>query len=36
MFEEGRTATLLQKELRVGDASQFTIDQAAALTIEGC
>jgi ethylammeline chlorohydrolase len=35
MFEEGRTAALLQK-MRVGDASQFTIDQALkALTIEG-
>lgn len=35
MFEEGRTAALLQK-MREGDASQFTIDQALkALTIEG-
>lgn len=35
MFEEGRTAALLQK-MRVGDASQFTIEQALkALTIEG-
>ncbi|RSJ30308.1 TRZ/ATZ family protein [Streptococcus gordonii] len=35
MFEEGRTAAQLQK-MRVGDASQFTIDQALkALTIEG-
>ena len=35
MFEEGRTAALLQK-MREGDASQFTIEQALkALTIEG-
>ena len=35
MFEEGRTAALLQK-MRVGDASQFTIEQALkVLTIEG-
>ena len=35
MFEEGRTAALLQK-MRAGDASQFTIEQALkALTIEG-
>lgn len=35
MFEEGRTAALLQK-MRGGDASQFTIEQALkALTIEG-
>ena len=35
MFEEGRTAALLQK-MWVGDASQFTIEQALkALTIEG-
>ena len=35
MFEEGRTAALLQK-MRVGDASQLTIEQALkALTIEG-
>ena len=35
MFEEGRTAALLQK-MRVGDATQFTIEQALkALTIEG-
>ncbi|MCY7129667.1 TRZ/ATZ family protein [Streptococcus gordonii] len=35
MFEEGRTAALLQK-MRVGDASQFTIEQALkALMIEG-
>ena len=35
MFEEGRTAALLQK-MRVGDASQFTIEQVLkALTIEG-
>ena len=35
MFEEGRTAALLQK-MREGDASQFTIDQdLKALTIEG-
>lgn len=35
MFEEGRTAALLQK-MWVGDASQFTIEQALkAQTIEG-
>ena len=35
MFEEGRTAALLQK-MRAGDATQFTIEQALkALTIEG-
>lgn len=35
MFEEGRTAALLQK-MRSGDATQFTIEQALkALTIEG-
>ena len=35
MFEESRTAALLQK-MRVGDATQFTIEQALkALTIEG-
>jgi TRZ/ATZ family hydrolase, putative len=35
MFEEGRTAALLQK-MRAGDATQFTIEQALkTLTIEG-
>ena len=35
MFEEGRTAALLQK-MRAGDATQFTIEHALkALTIEG-
>ena len=35
MFEEGRTAALLQK-MRAGDATQFTIERALkALTIEG-
>ena len=35
MFEEGRTAALLQK-MRAGDATQFTIEQALkAFTIEG-
>ena len=35
MFEEGRTAALLQK-MRAGDATQFPIEQALkALTIEG-
>ena len=35
MFEEGRTAALLQK-MRAGDATQFTIEQTLkALTIEG-
>ena len=35
LFEEGRTAALLQK-MRTGDASQFTIEEALkAMTIEG-
>ena len=35
MFEEGRTAALLQK-MRPGDATQFTIEQTLkTLTIEG-